>query len=237
MESSNRMNDAFRYMTSKHGLQKRKGNGEYYTEHPRRVASYVWLFKSSYRIEDLLIIALLHDVIEDTNGTAAEIEELFGHTVANTVVELTSITKEQMEIQGEAKKDYLAKKMTTMTPYALVVKLCDRLDNIKSLKGMNDSFKFRQVKDTEYILTYLYKTRTFLTRTHHILMAEILKEIDNLSPQSELQRQALIVPEEIDLGFEFDSLVNALDDETREQLSVEIDNISTLLNKVKEVNK
>ena len=231
MEISSRLNDAFRYMKSKHGLQKRKGNGELYWKHPKRVAGYVWDYKESYMIEDLLIIAMLHDVIEDTNGTAKDIEELFGSVVANTVLELTSVKKEMEESMLD-KKEYLSKKMIAMSPYALVVKLCDRLDNIKSLSGMNDAFRFRQLTDTEYILEQIYKGRQFITGTHHILLHEIQKAMDAYNPQ---KNNPFAVPDDVDLGFEFDSIVNALDEKSKGNLAVEIGNMNTLIAKVRAV--
>ena len=180
---------AYKYMVSKHGLQKRK-TGEYYTEHPKRVAALAMIYKGgSYKIETIVIACYLHDVIEDTDGYYEEIKELFGVEVADIVQEVTSITREEMALNGEEKKDYLAKKMKKMTEYGLVVKLLDRLDNVQHLPGTKDSFRFRQMRDTEYILDHLYKKRIFKTRTHHIIMDQIQKELDALVPKKVIQTE------------------------------------------------
>lgn len=224
---------AHKYMVSKHGLQKRK-TGEYYTVHPILVAALAMIYKGdSYKIETIQIACLLHDTIEDTDAYYEEIKGLFGEEVADIVLEVTSISKEAMTLQGDSKREYLAKKMTAMTEYGLVVKLLDRLANVMTLKGTKDTFKYRQMTDTDYILAAIYNDRIFKTRTHHIIMEQIQVELDKYNPQ----KNPLIVPEEVDLGFEFDSLVMALDEKTRLMLTVEIDNISTLLNKVKEANR
>ena len=175
---------AHKYMVSKHGLQKRKA-GEDYITHPVLVSSLAMIYKGgSYQIENIMIACLLHDTIEDTNAHYEEIKELFGEMVADIVREVTSISKEEMKLSGEEKMTYLAKKMIVMTEYGLVVKLCDRLANIMTLPGTKNTFRIRQMKDTEHILAELYEKRTFKTRTHHIIMAQIQAELDKLNPKT-----------------------------------------------------
>ena len=185
-----RLELAHKYMISKHGLQKRK-TGEYYTVHPVLVSALAEIYKGdSHQIENIKIACLLHDVPEDTNGYYEEIKELFGKFVADLVREVTSISKEAMALSGEEKKEYLAKKMQAMTEYGLVVKLYDRLANVMTLGGCEGKFKYRQFKDTEYILAELYDKRTFLTRTHHIIMAQVQLELNKLDPKNLVEKMA-----------------------------------------------
>lgn len=169
-----RLKDAFDFMKTKHGIQTRKTGG-YYFEHPRRVASYVVMYKDSYQIEDLIIIALLHDVLEDTTGTYMQIAHKFGKMVADTVVELTSDGDAMVDAGG--KRLYLAQKMIDMSSYALVVKLCDRLDNVADLDSMGEEFKARYTKETLYILDEIDAHRDVITITHHRIINEIRKRL------------------------------------------------------------
>lgn len=170
-----RLKEAFDFMKTKHGIQTRKTGG-YYFEHPRRVASYVVMYKDSYQIEDLMIIALLHDVLEDTNATYEQINRKFGRMVADTVEELTSIGDDMVAAGG--KRLYLANKMIDMSSYALVIKLCDRLDNISDLASMGEEFKVRYTKETLYILDEIDKERDVITITHHRLIHAIRERLE-----------------------------------------------------------
>ena len=178
MES--RIDLAFKFAKAAHGTQSRTTGG-LYIEHPRHVASYVLLYKDSYKIENLLIIAILHDVLEDTDATYDQIFKLFGKEVADTVLDLTT-NEDEKDLMG--KKEYLADKMTNMTSYALVVKLCDRLHNVSDLHKMKDSFRERYTIETHYILDYIDKHRIlsengkYKSTTHSVLMEVIRNTIE-----------------------------------------------------------
>jgi GTP pyrophosphokinase len=172
------LDDAFKFMKTKHGIQERKTGG-YYFEHPRRVASLVIKFKDSYRIEDLLIIALLHDVLEDTNATYEQIEDQFGTMIADTVLELTS--DKELTKTEQSKQEYLAEKMVNMSSYALVIKLCDRLDNVGDLAKMSNEFRTRYIQETLYILGRIDRERKVITTTHHRLIHEIRETLRKLT--------------------------------------------------------
>ena len=174
MDRTGTLDDAFKFMKTKHGIQERKTGG-YYFEHPRRVSALVIKFKDSYRIEDLLIAALLHDTLEDTTATYEQIENKFGTMIADIVLELTS--DKTMTTTAKNKREYLAGKMINMSSYALVIKLCDRLDNISDLSETSEEFRNRYVSETIYILDEIDKHRDVITITHHRLIHEIRKEL------------------------------------------------------------
>ena len=154
---------AQQFAIEKHKGQKRKFSSENYSEHSKRVAEIVKKYKNSYKINELISAALLHDTLEDTNTKEDEIRELFGDLITSLVKELSS-NKE--EIKKTSKKEYLAKKMSKeMSSWALVIKLADRLDNIEScrkIESLNEesrSFTKRYREETEYILNNLEKNR------------------------------------------------------------------------------
>jgi len=128
---------AYEFSKEKHGSQVRKFSGLPYFSHPKEVARIV---EDLTKDEDLIIVALLHDTIEDTNTTYDEIKKLFGKKIADFVVELTSDDKRSIRKFGKGL--YLGMKMSEMTQEALVVKLADRFHNVKYLEGDDVPFKF-----------------------------------------------------------------------------------------------
>ena len=83
------LNRAYVYAMKAHGQQKR-ASGDPYFSHPLEVASILTGLKLD---DDTIVAALLHDTIEDTETTKAEIERLFGSRIAALVDGLTKIEK------------------------------------------------------------------------------------------------------------------------------------------------
>ena len=80
---------AHQYATQKHGGQRRK-SGEPYVEHPIQAAIHL----ADLRMDCATILAgLLHDVVEDTNGSLQEVQEKFGPDVARLVDGVTKLTR------------------------------------------------------------------------------------------------------------------------------------------------
>jgi len=135
-----------------HRAQYRKELGEdgkplRYFEHVRRVA-LVLMDEAKVYDPDTVITALLHDALEDTADIDANvIEQFFGSVVARRVRLLTKDPKE-----GYVKRLWNADWGT------VVVKFCDRLDNLRSLDGCGDVFTAKQVKDTKHYLE-LFESR------------------------------------------------------------------------------
>lgn len=165
------------FATQAHQGQTRSG-GEPYIGHPVRVANTVEKLKKSKNLDALIAAAYLHDTIEDTNTTHEDLEKLFGGLVASLVKELTS-DKEQIDKVG--KTEYLSKKMAhDMSSYALVIKLADRLDNVKDIAtAKSPAWRAKYRTETMRILDYIEQNRT-LSGTHKKLIGlirEKLKEI------------------------------------------------------------
>lgn len=155
--------EVIEYIKQKHDGQFRKFSLSPYYIHPIRVASMVAKHKESHKIDELIVAALLHDVLEDTNTDEKEIELKFGLQVLSLVQELTT---DQDKCDEVGKVNYLATKMINMSSWALVIKLCDRLDNVADFTYARDSFIQRYGNETINILNLLTGCRTELSNTH-----------------------------------------------------------------------
>ena len=163
------------FASDRHAGQERKGGGPYFN-HPKRVAGYVAKNKKSHALSELVAAAYCHDTIEDCGVTIDEIREKFGDLVAGLVGELTS-DKEKLLKMG--KTEYLTDKMLHMSSWALVLKLCDRLDNVSDLLTANEKFRTKYKAETETIITTLLKDRE-LTDTHKKIIHKIQKKLAKL---------------------------------------------------------
>ncbi len=183
---------ALEYATLKHKGQMRKGkNPKEYITHPINVANLVRKYKESHKIEILVAAAYLHDTIEDTDATYYDLVKKFGFEIASLVMEVTTDKDLKNEI-GKAK--YLAIKMKNMTSWALVIKLCDRLDNISGLIDVDLEFRNKYVNETLYIINFILNNRN-LTNTHLLIIKDIIKILSiiiNYSYDEECEEKVII---------------------------------------------
>jgi (p)ppGpp synthase/HD superfamily hydrolase len=175
------MNDELIEKAKRFATQKHKGqfraNGEPYVNHPLRVAEIVKKFKKSKNITELIIAAILHDTIEDTDATYEEIKEHFGKLVADLVMGLTS---DEAKLKKYGKDIYLATKLADSEEYSnwtLVIKLSDRLDNIIDTEDVDKEWMNKYIESTKHLLNFLEENRS-LTGTHKRLIKEIRKKMD-----------------------------------------------------------
>ena len=124
--------------------------------------------------EELIIAAYLHDTIEDTETTFEEILKEFGKRVTVLVKELTSDKSKYSKLN---KGDYLLKKMNKMSDEALLIKLCDRLDNISGHPNEPDKFVRIYMEQTEYILNNLERNLTLIHKEIIKMIQDKLKKI------------------------------------------------------------
>ena len=137
------INRAYVYATAKHGSQKRH-SGDPYFAHPIQVAGIL----TEYKLDAATIVAgLLHDTIEDTEATREEIQKLFGPDIADLVEGVTKLSK--LEIQSEENKQAqnLQKFILAMSRdvRVLLVKLADRLHNMRTLSHVPSKDKRRRI--------------------------------------------------------------------------------------------
>jgi len=127
---------ALRFATVAHGDQKRKYTGEPYIVHPIEVMEIV---KTVPHDDAMLVAALLHDVVEDTDVTIEEIEDLFGGDVAELVGFLTDVSKPE---DGNRKfRKGLDREHSAKAPArAQTVKLADLISNSRDILKNDPSF-------------------------------------------------------------------------------------------------
>jgi guanosine-3',5'-bis(diphosphate) 3'-pyrophosphohydrolase len=114
-----------------HGQQKRE-NGDPYITHPLAVAEIL----AGYRLDTASIVtALLHDVIEDTGVSRAEIDARFGSVVGGLVDGVTKLTRLELQSDRTKQAENFRKLVLAMSKdiRVLLVKLADRLHNMRTL--------------------------------------------------------------------------------------------------------
>lgn len=116
--------------------QRRKYTGEPYIVHPAAVAKLV---ASVTDDEDMICAAWLHDVVEDTEVTLAELEATFGAQIAALVSDLTDVSTPQ-DGNRAARKRLDREHMTRASAKAKTVKLADLIDNLGSIARHDPGF-------------------------------------------------------------------------------------------------
>lgn len=155
---------AIQFGINKHQGQTRKVSGADYISHPITVSYLVTTYKKSKRLDELVVAAILHDTLEDTNTSFIELASEFTPLVASLVLELTN-DQNQIDICG--KLEYQKKKLVGMSSYGLIIKLVDRLHNI------SDFPTDRMIGETIFLMTHLQKNRK-LSKTHKTIIKDIL---------------------------------------------------------------
>jgi (p)ppGpp synthase/HD superfamily hydrolase len=92
--------------------------------------------------EDMIAVAWLHDVYEDTLFSAPSLVNPFGHPVNEMVVELTNrFTKEAFPALNRAKRKASETwRLASIPPQAQIIKLCDRIDNLRTIGAKGRGF-------------------------------------------------------------------------------------------------
>ena len=137
------LNRAYVFTVQKHGTQKR-ASGDPYFSHPVEVAGLMTELKLD---QDTIITALLHDTVEDTLTTVADIERLFGPDVARLVDGVTKLSKIETMSESERAAENLRKFLLAMSEdlRVLLVKLADRLHNMRTLHYIRSEEKRRRI--------------------------------------------------------------------------------------------
>ncbi|MCD2181073.1 RelA/SpoT family protein [Rhizobium sp. GN54] len=140
------LNKAYVYAMQKHGQQKR-ASGDPYISHPLEVAAILTDMKLD---ESTIAVALLHDTIEDTTATRAEIDEIFGEDIGRLVEGLTKIKKLDLVSKKAKQAENLRKLLLAISDdvRVLLVKLADRLHNMRTLDHMSQEKKARISEET-----------------------------------------------------------------------------------------
>lgn len=140
------LNKAYVYAMQKHGSQKR-ASGDPYFNHPLEVAAIL----TELKLDDASIaVGLLHDTVEDTDATRAEIDQIFGGEIATIVDGLTKIERLNLVSREEAQAENLRKLLLAISQdvRVLLVKLADRLHNMRTLQYMRADKQQRIAQET-----------------------------------------------------------------------------------------
>ena len=140
------LNRAYVYAMKAHGTQKR-ASGDPYFSHPLAVAAILIELK----LDDATIAAaLLHDTIEDTEATKQEIDELFGSEIAGLVDGLTKLKQLDLVTKEAAQAENLRKFLLAISDdiRVLLIKLADRLHNMRTLGHMRQDKRERIAQET-----------------------------------------------------------------------------------------
>jgi guanosine-3',5'-bis(diphosphate) 3'-pyrophosphohydrolase len=140
------LNKAYVYAMQKHGSQKR-ASGDPYFNHPLEVAAIL----TDLKLDDAsIVVGLLHDTIEDTDATRTEIDQLFGPEIGAIVDGLTKIERLNLVSREEAQAENLRKLLLAISRdvRVLLVKLADRLHNMRTLHYMPAEKRLRIAQET-----------------------------------------------------------------------------------------
>ena len=154
----------------------RRLSGEPYIMHPIAVAQIaceeVGLGSTS------ICAALLHDVVEDTDYTTEDIENIFGPKIAQIVDGLTKISGGIFGEQASAQAENFKKLLLTMSDdiRVILIKICDRLHNMRTLESQPANKQYKIAGETLYIYAPL---------SNRLGLYKIKSELENLSFQYE----------------------------------------------------
>jgi (p)ppGpp synthase/HD superfamily hydrolase len=169
----NQIAKADSFAAAKHAGQLRKYTGEPYIVHPRAVKELV--SKVSHT-DEMLIAALLHDTLEDTETKLSEIEENFGKEVAELVYWLSDVSKPSDGNRATRKaldRGHIAKAPAS----AKTIKLADLIDNSKSIFQHDPQFAKVYFKEKKLLLDVLKEgDKTLLSMAHEIIAEQSFQE-------------------------------------------------------------
>src|SRR5579864_2237931 len=140
------LNRAYVYAMKAHGSQTR-ASGDPYFSHPLEVAAIL----TDLKLDDATIVAaLLHDTIEDTEATRAEIDSVFGQEIGALVEGLTKLKRLELVSREAKQAENLRKLLLAISDdvRVLLIKLADRLHNMRTLEFVAPAARQRIAEET-----------------------------------------------------------------------------------------
>src|ERR1700758_5548200 len=203
------LNRAYVYAMKAHGEQ-RRASGDPYFSHPLEVAGIL----TDLKLDDATIAAaLLHDTIEDTTATRAEIDQMFGHDIGALVEGLTKLKKLDLVTREAKQAENLRKLLLAIADdvRVLLVKLADRLHNMRTLGHMPPEKRRRIAEETLDIYAPL---------AARMGMYEMREELEDLSFRELNPDSWEVVNERLEAVAERDSdLIGQIEQQLAKKLS------------------
>ena len=165
------LNKAYVYSMKAHGSQKRASGAPYFS-HPLEVAGIL----ADYKFDSKTIItALLHDVVEDTTKDLKDIKVNFGNEISHLVDGVTKLSKFEGRSAKFSQAENFRKLLlaTSKDIRVLLVKLADRLHNMRTISYIKDEKKRKKIS---------YETlEIYAPLAERLGMQEVRSELDDLS--------------------------------------------------------
>ncbi len=165
------MRRAYEFASLKHRAKNQKrASGEPFMEHPLHVA----LILAEQQLDMVcLVTGLLHDTVEDTDASFEEVEARFGGHVRRCVEGVTKLSKLQFDSREERQAESMRKMLLLMAadPRVILVKLADRLHNMRTLASLDRERQLRIAHETLDIYAPI---------AHRLGMGKIRGELEDL---------------------------------------------------------
>jgi GTP pyrophosphokinase len=202
------LNRAYVYAMRAHGAQTRASGDPYFT-HPLEVAAIL----TEMKLDDATIVAaVLHDTIEDTDATRAEIDQMFGPEIGALVDGLTKLKRLDLVSKRAEQAENFRKLLLAISEdvRVLLVKLADRLHNMRTLHFVKPEKRARIAQETLDIYAPL---------AGRMGMQVMRDELENLSfKHLNPEAFALVSTRLADLRAENSELIGAIEVELAEEL-------------------
>lgn len=200
-----KLEEAFILASEAHLGQYRK-SGEDYIIHPIEVAEILYELKMD---SDTIIAGILHDVVEDTLITVSDLEYIFSKDIANLV---DGVTKLRNLPKSQGKQSENIRKMViamTQDIRVVVIKLADRIHNMRTLNYQSTAKQIEKSKETMEI---------FAPIAHRIGMAKLKSELEDISfrylePEEYQKMKTLVSSKKIERENIISKAINKLNNE------------------------
>ena len=218
---------AYKLAEKAHSGQLRR-SGESYIYHPLAVALILAELKLDYYC---IVAAILHDCIEDTSITKDDVEKEFGSQVAHIVEGVSKLTHLEFNSSSQKQAKNFQKLVFAMSKdmRVMIIKLADRLHNMRTIDSMSDEKKIQKAKETSEIHAPIARRlglhsirvelddlcfKTLHPRRHLILKRKISKQYGN-------QRKAISrIQKEMEKRLKFEGINASIEGRQKQPSSV-----------------